>query len=141
MKTLEQVLAGHNDAVKDSALVLQDRLGIRLCQFLTEEQAKTIGFGCQEGATWKPPIPFTEENVLKQLKEDVEFGWEKACGHRGISSELMYDVVLGWCKILENEFADWDDYAPDGTPLFIAVSKRYGFGIDETEFVDSENDW
>ena len=52
----------------------------------------------------------------------------------------MYEVVLGWCKILENEFAGWDDYAPYGTPLFIAVSKKYGFGIDETEFDDSE-DW
>ena len=140
MKTLEQVLAGHNDAVKNSALAIQDRLGIRICQFLTEEQAKTIGFECKYGATWEPPIPFTEENVLKQLKKDIEFGWEKACDHRGISSELMYEVVLGWCEILENEFADWDDYSPYGTPLFIAVSKKYGFGIDETEFVDSE-DW
>ncbi len=140
MKTLEQVLAGHNDAIKDNALSIQDRLGIRLCQFLTEEQAKTIGFKCKEGATWEPPIPFTEENVLKQLKKDVEFGWDKACGHKGISSELMYDVVLGWCKILENEFAYWDDYSPYGTPLFIAVSKKYGFDVDETEFVDSE-DW
>lgn len=139
MKTLEQVLAGHNDAVKNSALAIQDRLGIRICQFLTEEQAKTIGFECKDGATWKPPIPFTEENVLKQLKKDVKFGWEKACDHRGISSELMYEVVLGWCEILENEFADWDDYSPYGTPLFIAVSKKYGFGIDETEF-DASND-
>ena len=140
MKTLEQVLAEHNDAVNNSALSIQDRLGIRLCQFLTEEQAKSIGFECKEGETWTPPIPFTEENILKQLKEDVEFGWEKACNHRGISSALMYDVVLGWCRILENEFADWDDYAPYGTPLFIAVSNKYGFGIDGTEFDPSE-DW
>ena len=141
MKTLEQVLATHNDEIKNSIIKsLQDRLGIRLCQFLTEEQAKTIGFECKEGATWVPPIPFTEENVLKQLKKDVEFGWEKACRHRGISSELMYNVVLDWCKILENEFADWDEYAPYGIPLFIAVSKKYGFGIDETEF-DASEDW
>jgi hypothetical protein len=140
MKTLKQVLAEHNDAIKDSFLSIQDRLGIRLCQFLTEEQAKTIGFECKEGATWEPPIPFTEENVLKQLKQDVEFGWEKACGHRGISANLMYDVVLGWCKILENEFADWDDYEPYGTPLFLAVSTKYGFGLDETDFYPSE-DW
>ena len=140
MKTLEQVLATHNDMIKDSFLSVQDRLGARLCQFLTEEQAESIGFKCREGATWTPPIPFTEENVLRQLEKDVEFGWEKACGHRGISSALMYDVVLGWCKILENEFADWDDYAPYGTPLFVAVAKKYGFDIDETEFDGAEED-
>lgn len=140
MKTLEQVLKEHNDAIKNSVLSIQDRLGVRLCQFLTEEQAKTIGFEVKEGATWKPPIPFTEKNVLKQLEEDVKFGWEKACNHRGISANLMYDVVIGWCKILENEFADWDDYAPYGTPLFIAVSKKYGFGVNETDFIDCE-DW
>lgn len=140
MQILDQVLEGHNESIKHSSLSIQDRLGLRLCQFLTQEQAKSIGFGPAEGTTWEPPIPFTEENVLKQLKEDVEFGWEKACGHRGISSELMYEVVLGWCKILENEFADWDEYAPYGTPLFIAISKKYGFGIDESEFDPSE-DW
>ena len=140
MKTLEQILACHNKNIQGTALEIQDRLGVRLCQFLTEEQAKTIGFTLKERATWEPPNPFTEENVLKQLKQDVEFGWGKACRHKGISSELMYNVVLGWCKILENEFADWDDYAPYGTPLFIAVSKKYGFGIDETEFDPSE-DW
>ena len=140
MKTLEQVLTTHNDTIKDSALKYVDRLGFRLCQFLTEEQAKSIGFECEKGATWEQPIPFTEENVLKQLKKDVEFGWEKACNHRGISSELMYEVVLGWCKILENEFADWDDYAPYGTPLFIAVSKKYGFDINETGF-DPSDEW
>ena len=141
MKTLEQGLAIYNNEKKNSILMcLQDMLGIRLCQFLTEEQAKTIGFECKEGATLEPPIPFTEENVLKQLKKDVEFGWEKDCGHRGISSKLMYCVVLAWCKILENEFADWDDYAPYGTPLFIAVSNKYGFGIDDSEFDPSE-DW
>ena len=123
MKTLEQVLANHEKDIQGTTMMFDDRLGIRLCQFLTEEQAKTIGFTVKEGCTWTPPIPFTEENVLKQLKKDVEFGWEKACGHRGISANMMYDVVLAWCQILENEFATWDDYAPYGTPLFIAVSK------------------
>ena len=45
---------------------------------------------------------WTEENVLKQLKEDVEFGYEKAEDERGISSELMAMVVNAWCKVLQN---------------------------------------
>ena len=67
-------------------------------------------------------------------------GRRLAVDHRGISANMMYDVVLAWCQILENEFADWDDYDSYGTPLFLAVSKKYGFGIVESEFDPSE-DW
>ena len=134
MKSLEQIVAEHLDNIKGTALEYQDRLGLRLCQFLTEEQGKALGFVVKEGCTWDAPIPFTEENVLKQLEKDIKFGWEKACGNRGISAEFMYEVVKGWCKILENEFADWEEYAPYGTPLFLAVAKKYGFDIDETDF-------
>ena len=42
--------------------------------------------------------------------------------------------------IPDNVFSKLDDYAPYGTPLFIAVSKKYVFGIDESEFYNSE-DW
>lgn len=45
---------------------------------------------------------WTEENILKQLKEDVEFGYSKAEDERGISSELMAMVVNTWCKVLQN---------------------------------------
>jgi hypothetical protein len=134
MKSLEQIVAEHQDNINGTLLGVQDRLGARLCQFLTEEQGNALGFVVKPGYSWDGPIPFTEENVLKQLEKDVKFGWEKACDHRGISAELMYDVVKGWCKILENEFADWEDYAPYGTPLFLAVAKKYGFDIEETDF-------
>lgn len=140
MLTLEEVLKGHNSRIENTALEIQDRLGARLCRFLTEDQAKSIGFVREDlSKPWPQPIPFTEENVLAQLKADVLFGWEKACNHRGISSSLMYDVVMGWCQILQNEFANFNDYAPYGTPLFIAVSNKYNFGINESDFIDSDD--
>ena len=40
MKTIIQILAEHNDAIKDTSLFIQDRLGIRLCQFLTKNRER-----------------------------------------------------------------------------------------------------
>ncbi len=127
MKTIKEIL----DNYKDYEVFLDDRFGDRLCPFLTIEQMKQLGFeyNDQEQANAHKPKEWTEKNILTQLKEDVEFGWEKACDERGISSSLMYEVVKSWCKVLENEFANFDEYAPYGKPLFKAVAKKYGWEL------------
>ena len=131
MKTIEQILGNY----EEYQTALEDRFGRRLCDFLTVEQMSQIGFAYrnEEDAKAHTPIPFTEENVLKQLKEDVEFGWEKACNQRGISSSLMHAVVEAWCIVLENGMAGSVPYAPYGKPLFKAVAEKYGFDLDEEE--------
>ena len=93
---------------------------------LTHEERTKVNY--DDPAT----IDFEEYcNVLKQLKEDVEFGYEKAVNERGISSSLMYMVVLDWCKVLDNEFSNWtaNDYGDYGKPLFIAVANKYGWTL------------
>ena len=127
MKTIKEVL----DNYKDYEVFLDDRFGVRLCQFLTIKQMKKLGFeySNQQQASAHQPKQWTEINILTQLKEDVEFGWEKACDERGISSNLMYEVVKSWCKVLENEFADFEEYEPYGKPLFKAVAKKYGWEL------------
>ena len=143
MLKIEDIIAAHKKEKAEHPIIqVEDRFGRRLVKFLTEEQMKELDFELKDEFKGKHvPIPYTEENVLKQLKEDVLFGWEKACNHRGISASLMFEVVRDWCKVLQNEFADFsnDNYAPYGTPLFIAVSNKYGFGIDQGEFDDG--DW
>ena len=80
MKTIKEIIKNY-DKYKTP---IEDRLGKRFCQFLNDEQMKKLGFeyNLEEGQERPPVIPFTEENVLKQLKEDLEFGIEKAVGHR-----------------------------------------------------------
>ena len=131
MKTIEQILNNYDEYKTD----LEDRFGRRLCKFLTVEQMGQIGYAyrSEEDANAHIPIPFTEENVLKQLKEDVEFGWMKACAERGLSSGMMHEVVEAWCKVLENGLADSLPYYPYGKPLFIAVDEKYGFALTEEE--------
>lgn len=74
-------------------------------------------------------VEFTRENVLKQLEEDVRFGFEKALNQRGISASLMFECVMMWNYILEEglEDRDEDDYGFYGLPLFKATAVKYGW--------------
>lgn len=74
MKTLNEIL----DNYKDYAVVLDDRFGSRLAKFLTEEQLEKIGFKYDGDEPYPEPKEWTRENILEQLKSDVEFGFEKA---------------------------------------------------------------
>lgn len=126
MKTLQEILNNYNEW----GMFLEDRFGIRLCSFLTVEQAKAIGFGFKpEYAATHKPLPWTRENILAQLKKDVEFGFKKALDKRGISSELMFNVVSRWNKVLEEGLENFseDNYAQYGLPLFKATAVKYGF--------------
>ena len=127
MKTLKEVLENYDKY----RTFLQDRLGARLCDFLTEEQANLIGFQKAEDKEWPTPKEWTRENILKQLEADIDFGFEKAINQRGISSSLMFSVVQAWNFILEEGLEDWPDeeYAQYGLPLFIATAKKYNFSI------------
>jgi len=124
MKALQDILSNY----KEWEMPLDDRFGKRLCKFLTVEQAKSIGWEFKpEYAATHEPIPWTRENVIAQLKEDVEFGFYKALNKRGISSGMMYDVVLSWNKVLEEGLENFSKYAQYGLPLFKATAVKYGF--------------
>ena len=103
----------------------EDRLGHRLCQFLTIEQAKSIGWEIQE-PNWTPQ-KFTKKNIISQLRMDVAFGFKKALNKRDISASMMYEVVRGWLTILEDPLKDFDNYPMYGLPLFKTVAIKYGF--------------
>lgn len=112
MKSIENILNNYSEY----ETFLEDRFGRRFCEFLTPEQMEKIGFRLDEERkdNWKPK-EWTYENVLLQLKEDAEFGLEKAEGERGISSSLMYEVCKSWCKIIEREdlIEEYDNYGID----------------------------
>lgn len=112
MKTINEVL----DNYDEYKTFLEDRFGRRFCEFLTEEQMEMIGFKLGEGAE-HTPLQWTFENIISQLKDDAEFGLEKANSERGISSSLMFDVCKSWCKIIDKEdlIVEYNNY---GTETF-----------------------
>ena|SRR3972149_2082561 len=124
MKKLNEVI----DNYKEYETFLDDRFGTRLLQFLNEDQLVKIGFKVKEGAEWTRKKEWTEENILKQLESDLEFGWEKCQDERGISSELMADVVKSWCKVLENGLEN-TEYGWYGDNVFKTVAKYYNIKL------------
>lgn len=115
---------------------LDDRFGRRLCAFLDEDQMHQIGFKYSDGATMPEKLEWTEENVLKQLKEDVEFGWEKACNGRGISSSLMVDVIQKWCNVLENGLKYDPSYTDYGKEFIHSVDSLYGWHLTDKDVAE-----
>lgn len=123
MKTIEEILNNYSEY----ETFLDDRFGYRFCDFLTVEQAEKLGFKFNEGYN-HIPLEWNEENILNQLKQDVEFGYSKCLDRRGFSSELMVNAVLSWCKVLENGLEN-TDYGYYGDKIFKAVDMEYGFEV------------
>lgn len=125
MKTLEQVISDYKSQCLDG------RDFTRLAAFVPNDQLHLLGLeyqGCL-GMAVREVLPFTRENVLAQLKEDVAFAFEKALNRRGISSQFMFECVRMWNWVLEEGLEDWsfDNYAMYGLPLYKATALKYGF--------------
>ena len=123
MKTLEQIK-------KRKSQCLDGRDFSRLLQFIPEADLSAFRIELKPEFVGKhEAIAFTRENVLIQLRKDVDFGFEKALDQRGISAGLMFEVVEMWNWILDEGLEDFskDDYAQYGLPLFKATAVKYGF--------------
>lgn len=125
MLTQDQVLAAIKAGRNSECLDGRDYA--RLCDFFHQDHWETLGFSAEEGSQDHDPIPWTEENIVSKLRDDVEFGFEKALNKRGISSGFMYSVVKMWLWILEDDLSEFDEYAMYGLPLFKRVAVKYGF--------------
>ena len=122
MKTLEQVKAEYTRQTMDGRDI------DRLAQFIPEDQLLNFGLSIEDKYKGTHnPIPFTRENILVQLKDDVDFGFEKALDKRGKTASLMYSVVQMWNWILEEGLEDFASYPMYGLPLFKATALKYGF--------------
>lgn len=122
MKTLEQV----KNLYKSETLDGRDLH--RLMQFIPENELSDFGIELKdEYKGTHIAISFNRENILAQLKKDVNFGFEKALNKRGISAGMMYEVVSIWNWILEEGLEDFTDYAQYGLPLFKTTAIKYGF--------------
>lgn len=122
MKTLEQIKSSYKSETIDG------RDLNRLAQFIPESELQDFGMSIlPENEGRHINIPFTKENILVQLKEDIAFGFRKALNKRGISSGLMYEVVRMWNWILEEGLEDFADYPMYGLPLFKATAIKYDF--------------
>jgi len=124
MKTLQQLKERGSQA-------FDGRDFNRLAQFIPEAELADYGLSMgAEHAGKHTHKEFTRENILAQLKDDVEFGFEKALNQRGISASCMFHVVDMWNWVLEEGLENYDadkGYAQYGLPLFKATAIEYDF--------------
>lgn len=99
----------------------------RLCNYFPVEDWEKLGFSLKEGEKLPKAKPFTKQNILKQLKGDLEHAFEKALDQRGISSSFMFEVIKMWMWVLEDTLQDWDEYTMYGLPLYKATAVKHGF--------------
>lgn len=139
MKTLEWVKE-HIDEVEQDHF-LDHRFTQRFLDFLPVDEWSEYGFS-YSGEGEPEEKEWTEENVLAQLKRDVEFAIVKSTHHRGISASLMYLVLKAWCIVLENGLED-TPYGYYGDELIKEVDKYYHFGLvtEDTFDEDFYGDW
>lgn len=121
MKTLDFIIENYKSETLDG------RDLNRLAQFVPKDRLSELGLSLKDDSVEWNHKELTRENVLEQLKSDVEFGFEKALNKRGISANLMYSVVQMWNWILDEGLEDFDDYAQYGLPLFKATAIKYDF--------------
>lgn len=138
MKTLEWVKE-HIDEIEQDHW-LDRRFTKRFLDFIPVDEWEKFDFR-YTGEEGEKLIPreWNEENIIAQLRDDVEFGIEKSVLHRGISANLMFDVVKAWCIILENGL---DQIAYEdcwyGDKLFKAVDEKYKFGLVKEDTFDED---
>ena len=140
MKTLEYIAENYKSNTIDG------RDFHRLAQFIPFDMLPKFGIEpsdeWNDKEKWDAHVkPFTRENILKQLEEDVAFGFDKALNKRGISSGLMYEVVKMWNWILEEGLEDFDNYPMYGLPLFKATAVKYGFDNPIGDDTGSEDEY
>lgn len=120
MKTLDQVINNFKCATFDGRDIA------RLAEFLPLSAFEKFGLTVKDDHVHTPK-ELTRENIMINLKSDLEFAFEKALDKRGLSSMCMYQVIKMWNWILEDGLENWsgDNYAQYGLPLYKATALQY----------------
>lgn len=126
MKTRERVTEEIQGGRKSGCEFIDSRDYARLTPyFQSAEGFDMLGFSLKEGAEFEESKAWTRENIIEDLKGDVSFAFEKANNQRGISANLMYEVVKMWMWVFDDELADYDDYYDYGIPFLKQVAAKY----------------
>ena len=131
MKTQQDII----ERLKNDGAVMFDFFPPEAIPFLTFEQAKPF---LNEGALEEDPeiekewvaAPLTEENIIAEMKEYMDFAWGKAQDHRGLSASRSTSKMEAWCWLLGKEKEiDWDNHENYGAPILKQVCELFKFAL------------
>jgi hypothetical protein len=138
MKTQEEVRA----RLDDPKFREEDFLGFAteaLAQFLDWDHIQGIIKPEATREEWERDIlPLTEQAVLKEMSEYMEFAWGKVIDHRGISASRSIDKMRAWLWLLDDrdtlakvDFVGYENY---GAPKLNVICQRYGLPIPDDDW-------
>lgn len=109
----------HEDVLGFTADVLLPFLPYELAKPFLSDKATP-----EKWAEAECPVRFDRESVLAEMKDYMEFAWEKALGHRGISASRSVDKMKAWVFVLGDDFpiAPYPQY---GAPILRALCEKY----------------
>jgi hypothetical protein len=124
-----------------------DPLGLSISDLvvcLPFDVASSNGF-VKEGATreeWDKYVSSRDpEDVKKEITEYLEFAWDKAIGHRGISAIRSIGHIRNWVWLTGDDEAlkfvedEWN-YPQYGVPVLKYVSERFGYEWPKDEYTE-----
>jgi hypothetical protein len=79
---------------------------------------------------WEPE-PRDAESLKARIVKYLEFAWEKAVDHRGLSASRSISHFRAWLWLLGDDVAldfasDESKYTPYGAPVLAFLSERFG---------------
>lgn len=84
---------------------------------------------------WKEiQMPLDREKIITQIKDYMEFAWEKANNCRGISAMRSIYHYMTWTWLLCDDFGNLSDYEYYGKDDLVKICEYYG--IDHTQYDD-----
>lgn len=75
-------------------------------------------------------IPLTEEAVISEMQEYINFAYDKALSQRGISADRSIWKFKKWLWLLEDDLLNGMEYNQYGIPMLNAISKKYNLEVD-----------
>ena len=91
--------------------------------FLVPTYIKDIESGKEKYTYYK-----TDEEVIKQIKEYLEFAWDKANNCRGLSAARSLCHFIGWLWLLGYDIdKKFEDYSHYGKPHLREISEKFEF--------------
>ena len=137
MRTQQEIL----DRIEER--IEADPLGFEVGEyvdFLDYTHAKSYLENCTEeewNKIYKEP---TKENVISTMQDYIEFAWEKADSHRGLSANRSIEYYLAWIWLAEDDDFlrqvqdEYDNYYSDyGKSILMMIAPHFSL---KTSFIE-----
>lgn len=137
MKTQQEIIDYYKEIKEDDFFGFK---GDILLSYLDKEHVmQFLKPGAILSDEWKAN-PLERDFIIKEMKEYMEFAWDKAERHRGLSATRSIEKMQAYLWLLEDDdtltFSEREgNYKNYGAPILWKICEVYGFPIPESSAI------